>query len=101
MLEKSITLKSELIVSGLYRHYKGNDYFVFQVAHHSETREPLVVYQCLYGDYSWWVRPLTMFTETVELGGEVIPRFAFVKKISGDEVAALIKRQSDKDNTCD
>lgn len=75
--------------TGLYRHYKGNDYYVFQVAHHSETREPLVVYQCLYGDYSWWVRPLSMFTETVELAGEVIPRFAFVKEITADEAAQL------------
>lgn len=82
------------ISSGLYRHYKGNDYFVFKVAHHSETREPLVVYQCLYGDYSWWVRPLSMFTETVELAGEVIPRFAFVRKISPDELTSLIKGNS-------
>lgn len=73
------------IKPGLYRHYKGNDYYVFQVALHSETREALVVYQCLYGDYSWWVRPLSMFTETVELAGEIIPRFAFVKHISVEE----------------
>lgn len=73
------------IKTGLYRHYKGNDYFVFQVAHHSETREPLVFYRCLYGDYSWWVRPLGMFTETVELAGETIPRFRFVRELSGDE----------------
>jgi hypothetical protein len=75
------------IKPGLYRHYKGNDYYVFHIAHHSETREALVVYQCLYGDYSWWVRPLSMFTETVELAGEVIPRFAFVKHISAEEAA--------------
>lgn len=73
------------IQTGLYRHYKGNDYFVFQVAHHSETREPLVFYRCLYGDYSWWVRPLEMFTETVELASETIPRFRFVRELSGDE----------------
>lgn len=77
---------------GLYRHYKGNDYYVFQVAHHSETREALVVYQCLYGDYSWWVRPLTMFTEAVEIGGEIIPRFAFVKEISTAEAAQWNKQ---------
>lgn len=70
---------------GLYRHYKGKDYFVFQVAHHSESREPLVVYRCLYGDYSWWVRPLSMFTETVELAGETIARFRFVRALSAAE----------------
>ena len=74
---------------GLYRHYKGNDYYVFQVAHHSETREAVVVYQCLYGDYSWWVRPLEMFTENVELAGEYIPRFQFVREITVQELASL------------
>lgn len=72
---------------GLYRHYKGNDYFVFQVATHSETREPLVFYRCLYGDYSWWVRPLAMFSETVELAGETIPRFRFVRSLTEQELA--------------
>lgn len=47
------------------------------VAHHSETREPLVVYRCLYDDYSLWVRPETMFKETVVIDGKEIPRFAF------------------------
>ena len=61
---------------GRYRHYKGNDYEVVGVAHHSETREPLVVYRCLYGDFSLWVRPLAMFVEDVELDGRRVPRFA-------------------------
>jgi hypothetical protein len=49
---------------------------VLGTAHHSETMEPLVVYQALYGDYGLWVRPEAMFIETVELEGEPIPRFA-------------------------
>lgn len=60
---------------GRYRHYKGRFYDVLGVAKHSETGEPLVVYRCLYGDFSLWVRPLSMFTESVELGGETVPRF--------------------------
>lgn len=60
---------------GRYRHYKGRDYKVIGVARHSETEEPLVVYRCLYGDYSLWVRPLSMFFETVNLAGEQVPRF--------------------------
>ena len=61
---------------GIYQHYKGQLYQVFNVARHSETEEQLVVYQCLYGDYSMWVRPLSMFTETVQLeDGQLIPRF--------------------------
>ena len=43
--------KSELR-PGRYRHYKGRDYDVIGVARHSETEEPMVVYRCLYGDYS-------------------------------------------------
>jgi len=61
---------------GRYRHYKGNDYEVIGVARHSETEESLVVYRCLYGDGSLWVRPLAMFCETVEVGGRQVPRFA-------------------------
>lgn len=78
---------------GLYRHFKGKDYYVFQIAHHSETREPLVIYQCLYGDYAWWVRPLDMFTETVELGGELISRFQFVRELTGEELMTLRAKQ--------
>ena len=63
---------------GVYRHYKGKDYLVTGLAHHSETREPLVVYRCLYDDYSLWVRPLAMFTEHVIIDGNSVPRFAFV-----------------------
>ncbi len=79
--------------SGLYRHYKGKDYFVFQVAHHSETREPLVFYRCLYGDYSWWGRPLAMFTEIVELAGETIPRFRFLRALGESEMAHFLAPQ--------
>jgi len=75
---------------GLYRHYKGNNYYVFQIAHHSETREALVVYQCLYGDYSWWVRPLSMFTETVEIGGEIIQRFQFIRELTDEQLTELL-----------
>ena len=64
------------ILPGLYKHYKGKDYEVLGVARHSETEEKLVVYRCLYGDYSLWVRPLSMFRETVNVAGEQLPRFA-------------------------
>ncbi|WP_177410166.1 DUF1653 domain-containing protein [Pseudomonas sp. LFM046] len=63
---------------GLYRHYKGQQYRVIGVARHSETEEELVVYQALYGEYGLWVRPLSMFTETVQVDGEQIARFALM-----------------------
>ncbi len=61
---------------GRYRHYKGKEYEVIGVARHSETGERLVVYRCLYGDYSLWVRPFSMFVEDVEVCGRTMPRFS-------------------------
>ncbi|MEP5763887.1 MAG: DUF1653 domain-containing protein [Halieaceae bacterium] len=63
---------------GRYRHYKGGEYEVFYVATHSETEEKLVIYRTLYGDMSYWARPLSMFTETVVIDGVEQPRFSFL-----------------------
>jgi hypothetical protein len=63
------------ITAGKYRHYKGGEYEVFFVARHSETEEEVVVYRTLYGDFSYWVRPLEMFLEGVEIDGVIQPRF--------------------------
>lgn len=63
---------------GLYRHYKGNDYRVVGLARHSETLEPVVVYEALYGEGGLWVRPAGMFTETVDVDGQTVLRFARV-----------------------
>ncbi len=63
---------------GLYRHYKGNEYRVLGLARHSETLEPLVVYQALYGERGLWTRPQPMFVETITQAGRTVPRFAYV-----------------------
>jgi hypothetical protein len=63
---------------GKYRHYKGNDYEVLGTATHSETGEDLVVYRALYGARGLWVRPLSMFSESVQLGTEFVPRFLYI-----------------------
>jgi len=70
-----------MIEPGKYKHYKGNYYKVIGVAKHSETMENMVYYQCLYGDYGFWVRPLKMFEEIVTVDGELVPRFKFVEKL--------------------
>jgi len=64
------------VIPGTYRHYKGRYYQVLATARHSETEEVLVVYRCLYGDFSLWVRPLAMFLETVFVDGREVPRFS-------------------------
>lgn len=66
------------ISKGRYRHYKGADYEVIDVARHSETLEEFVVYRPLYGERGLWIRPLAMFTETVEVEGELLPRFRYL-----------------------
>ncbi len=56
------------ITPGRYRHYKGNEYEVLFTAIHSETLEPMVVYRALYGDGKVWVRPASMWRDTVAPG---------------------------------
>ncbi|MGI9291161.1 MAG: DUF1653 domain-containing protein [Gammaproteobacteria bacterium] len=62
---------------GRYRHYKGNDYKVEGFARHSETEELMVLYVPLYGEGGYWVRPLSMFTETVDKDGRQVARFEY------------------------
>jgi len=66
---------NSLEAGAIYRHYKGLDYKIIGVARHSETLEELVVYQALYGTFDFWVRPVFMFLETVEINGASFPRF--------------------------
>ncbi len=71
---------TELKVGGLYQHYKGNNYKLLSLVRHSETLEWLVCYECLYENPAGrlWVRPMNMFSETVEVNGEIVPRFKYL-----------------------
>ena len=65
---------------GTYRHFKGKMYEAIGLAKNSETLEDMVIYRALYGDYSTWVRPLSMWNETVEVDGKKYKRFTYVEK---------------------
>lgn len=70
-----------MIKPGKYRHFKGREYEVIGVAKHSETLEEMVVYRQLYGEHGLWVRPASMWEETVERDGKTYKRFTYI----GDE----------------
>jgi len=62
---------------GRYKHYKGAEYEVINLARHSETEQWHVVYRQCYGDEGLWIRPLDMFVEQVKLeNGLTVSRFA-------------------------
>ncbi len=65
---------------GLYRHFKGNEYRLLYVAKHSETLEPMVVYQALYGEQGIWVRPASMWNEHVDRDDYHGPRFCAIEE---------------------
>ena len=71
------------IAEGVYRHYKGNLYRVLLVARHSETLEEMVVYQDVLDGENVWARPLSMWNEGVDVGGEKLPRFQFLAQSMG------------------
>ena len=80
---------------GIYRHYKDKLYAVMGTVKHSETEETLVLYAPMgqqAGEAQLWVRPLAMFTESVETSKGSVPRFAFVDDFS----AACLAETSEK-----
>ena len=79
------------ITPGRYRHFKGNEYEVLFTARHSETEEEMVVYKALYGDGGIWVRPASMWNETVVRDGKEYKRFTY---IGNDETKIYFHRQS-------
>lgn len=63
-----------------YRHFKGGKYKVLAIGQDSESLEPVVVYQALYGDHKVWVRPKDMFDGVVERDGKTMKRFTEITK---------------------
>ena len=59
-----------------FQHFKGGRYRYIRTAYDSETLERMVVYQALYGEEAYWVRPEKMFFENIERNGRRFARFA-------------------------
>ena len=68
------------IKPGKYRHFKGNMYEVIGIAKHSESLEEMVVYRALYGSGDLWVRPVSMWNDTVERDSKTFKRFEYVEE---------------------
>lgn len=56
----------EIVINGIYKHFKGNIYKVLYIAKDSETLEELVVYQDTSNPSKIWVRKLDMFLSNVD-----------------------------------
>ena len=65
------------IKKGTYRHFKGGLYELVDIALHSETLEEMVVYRSLENG-KYWVRPASMWNETVEHEGRLLKRFTLI-----------------------
>ncbi len=78
-----------MLKPGIYQHYKGGYYELVGVAHHSDTKEKMVVYKSLqecpdleaeFGMFPFFVRPHALFADEVEVSGEKRPRFTWVRE---------------------
>ncbi|PCI55095.1 MAG: hypothetical protein COB45_06930 [Gammaproteobacteria bacterium] len=71
-----------MIRLGKYQHFKGSYYQVLHLARHSETEETFVVYHPFDNKNDIWIRPLTMFNETITREGKALQRFQFIDESS-------------------
>ena len=74
----------DIIVNGIYQHYKGGLYKVIGIASHSETLEKLVIYISLT-NHLLWARPLSMWCEEICIDDAIYPRFTYI----GDKLSLI------------
>ena len=70
---------------GVYRHFKGGLYLLLGQACHSETMEKMVVYQALYGERGWWIRPADMWLEKPDDKFSMLKGFSELRVPDGEE----------------
>lgn len=79
LIKTILSFKFIMLKLGKYRHYKNKEYEVIGVAKLESTLEDMVVYRPLYSsEYSLWVRPMSVFTESVEVDGKIMQRFEYI-----------------------
>ncbi len=76
--------KENIVLNGVYKHYKGKKYKLLNIIRHSETLEELVMYEALYKNDlgQLWVRPKNMFFEIL---GDGSLRFELIENPSNNQ----------------
>ncbi len=72
----------KIVINGHYKHFKGGDYIVLNVAKDHEDCSEQAVYMQLGNKPVIWVRPLEMFLEDVDDHGNIKPRFELIEESS-------------------
>jgi len=69
---RSFKSEEEALDSATHRHYKGGLYRLIGFGTHTETKEPMVLYEHLWPhERAMWVRPRAIWDSLVESTGEV------------------------------
>lgn len=59
-------MNRELVIGGVYRHFKGNEYKVLCIALDSEETKKIVIYEALYDKGQIWARDYDEFMSKVD-----------------------------------
>jgi len=78
LLAEIAQASKQITLNATYVHYKGADklYKPIHFATLESNNELCVVYQALYGEKLLFIRPVSIWLETVEWKGKTVQRFA-------------------------